>query len=228
MDSGVAHSTSPFHTLDAFDGTRLATMMDVMDEIAAGDVEAWSAFLHQQPTLVKRLQEQGLTTPEEYSTIAWDDAMVLFTSCVEVTSEGRPLPLGDALTRERFGRFPSQDGSPLNYFLEFIRPNLSVTENDGQSIYDTIIASIRQLTLGCTEAYRGHDRYVNGFGGMRIHGYLSFDQVQELRRNLASRAYTVSQDEPIDGGLADVAKHLTSLLKAAERRRVGIVYRSHG
>ena len=69
--------------------------------------------------------------------------------------------------------------------------------------------------------------FEDGFGGMQIHGFLSADDVRELRKQLASRAWTASYDEPLDGGVADVAKHFSSLLKAAERRRVGMALRTH-
>ena len=62
---------------------------------------------------------------------------------------------------------------------------------------------------------------------MQIHGFLRAEEVRLLRKNLASRAWTASYEEPLDGGVADVAKHFTTLLKAAERRRVGLALRTH-
>ena len=153
--------------------------------------------------------------------------MILFTSCVELTNDGRPLPLGETMTRERFGRFPYGDGSALGYLLEFMRPNRSITDHDGQSIYDGLVQLLEQLAHGCEEQQRGHQRFEDGFGGMRIHGFLRAEEVRLLRKNLASRAWTASYEEPLDGGVADVAKHFTTLLKAAERRRVGLALRTH-
>ena len=153
--------------------------------------------------------------------------MILFTSCVELTNDGRPLPLGETMTRERFGRFPYGDGSALGYLLEFMRPNRSITDHDGQSIYDGLVQLLEQLAHGCEEQQRGHQRFEDGFGGMQIHGFLRAEEVRQLRKNLASRAWTASYEEPLDGGVADVAKHFTTLLKAAERRRVGLALRTH-
>jgi len=62
---------------------------------------------------------------------------------------------------------------------------------------------------------------------MQIHGYLTAEGVHQLRKDFANRAWTASYEEPLDGGVADVAKHLSELLKAAERRRVGLALRSH-
>ena len=62
---------------------------------------------------------------------------------------------------------------------------------------------------------------------MQIHGFLSAEDVKKLRQNFATRVWTASYDEPLDGGVADVAKHFTTLLKAAERRAVGLALRTH-
>ena len=86
---------------------------------------------------------------------------------------------------------------------------------------------MEQLNDGLTEAHHGHDGYESGFGGLQMLGHLSASEVGELRRLLAGRSWTVSYEEPFDGGVADIAKHFTTLLKAAERRDVGLVHRRH-
>ncbi len=227
MDELSASTTTPFYTLDAFDGRLAAETMRAIEHAINSECEPWTRLMEQDPELRQRLVDQGIAEPEQFATIQWDAATLLFTMCVELASDGRPLPIGETLTKERFGRFPHGNGSALAYLLEYIRPNRSVTEHDGQSIYDDLIELLKQLAEGCTEPHRGHDMFENGFGGMRICGYLSAEDVQLLRRHLASRAWTVSYDEPLDGGVADVAKHFTTLLKAAERRRVGLAFRTH-
>lgn len=227
MDEHAQASTSAFYTLDAFNGELALDVMRAIEAGCAGDGTAWKELLAEHEPLSKRLKDQGVAQPEEFSSIGWDPATLLFTSCVELNSDGRPLTLGERLTRERFGRFPYGDGSALGYFLEFIRPNRSITDNDGQAIYDGILDGLNLLAHGCEEQTRGHTMFEDGFGGMRIHGYLSATSVRDLRKQLASRAWTASFDEPLDGGVADVAKHFTALLKAAERRRVGMILRTH-
>jgi hypothetical protein len=227
MDEKALSTTSPFYTLDAFNGDRAPAVMQAIEAAMQADDHLWQMLIQNDGALENRLKEQGVQTPEAFQSIKWDNAMLLFTSCVELTNDGRPLHLGETLTRERFGRFPHGEGSALAYLLEHIRPNRSITDNDGQALYDRMINGLEQLSHGCQDAYRGHDRFENGSGGMRIHGYLSTDEVQQLRKDFASRAWTASYDEPLDGGVADVAKHLSALLKAAERRRVGLALRSH-
>lgn len=227
MDDEVQASTTAFFTLDAFNGDLASLVMTALEGAMQGNEEGWNHLVETQPDFKQRMTEQGIQNPASFSSIKWDPAMILFTSCVELTNDGRPLPLGETMTRERFGRFPHGDGSALGYFLEFIRPNRSITDHDGQSIYDELIQHLEQLAHGCEEQQRGHQRFEDGFGGMQIHGFLRADEVRQLRKNLASRAWTASYDEPLDGGVADVAKHFTTLLKAAERRRVGLALRTH-
>lgn len=227
MDEEIQASTTAFFTLDAFDGDLALPLMAAIEQAMNGDEQEWNNLVEAQPTLKERLIQQGIETPSSFATIRWDPAMILFTSCVELTNDGRPLPLGETMTRERFGRFPYGDGSALGYLLEFMRPNRSITDHDGQSIYDGLVQLLEQLAHGCEEQQRGHQRFEDGFGGMRIHGFLRAEEVRLLRKNLASRAWTASYEEPLDGGVADVAKHFTTLLKAAERRRVGLALRTH-
>ena len=227
MDEEIQASTTAFFTLDAFDGDLASPLMAAIEQAMNGDEQEWSNLVEAQPTLKERLIQQGIETPSSFATIRWDPAMILFTSCVELTNDGRPLPLGETMTRERFGRFPYGDGSALGYLLEFMRPNRSITDHDGQSIYDGLVQLLDQLAHGCEEQQRGHQRFEDGVGGMQIHGFLRAEEVRLLRKNLASRARTASYEEPLDGGVADVAKHFTTLLKAAERRRVGLALRTH-
>ena len=227
MDEEIQASTTAFFTLDAFDGDLASPLMAAIEQAMNGDEQEWNNLVEAHPTLRERLIQQGIETPSSFTTIRWDPAMILFTSCVELTNDGRPLPLGETMTRERFGRFPYGDGSALGYLLEFMRPNRSITDHDGQSIYDGLVQLIEQLAHGCEEQQRGHQRFEDGFGGMQIHGFLRAEEVRLLRKNLASRAWTASYEEPLDGGVADVAKHFTTLLKAAERRRVGLALRTH-
>jgi hypothetical protein len=227
MDERALSTTSPFYTLDAFNGERATAVMLAIEAAMQGNGHLWEELVKNDDLLAKRLRDQGLESPESFSSIQWDNAMLLFTACVELTNDGRPLALGETLTRERFGRFPYGNGSAMAYLLEHIRPNRSITDNDGQALYDRMVDGLEHLSHACQDAYRGHDQYENGFGGMQIHGYLTAEAVHQLRKDFASRAWTASYEEPLDGGVADVAKHLSALLKAAERRRVGLALRTH-
>jgi hypothetical protein len=227
MDERIQATTSPFFTLDAFDGDLAIMVMEAIEKASSGEEKAWTELVEGNADLRERLTSQGIAKPESFTAIRWDAANLLFTCCVQLDRDGRPYTVGDRLTRERFGRFPYGDGSALGYLLEFMRPNRSITDHDGQSIYDQILEELNNLAVRCTEERRGHTNFERGFGGMSLLGFITAEGIQLLRKNLSSRAWTASYEEPLDGGVADVAKHLLTLLKGAERRGVGIALRIH-
>lgn len=53
------------------------------------------------------------------------------------------------------------------------------------------------------------------------------DEVGNLRRLLMTGAWGVSADEPYDGGVREVVKHLVVILRGAQARGVGVLLRSH-
>ena len=62
---------------------------------------------------------------------------------------------------------------------------------------------------------------------MNILGFLSLEEVIEMRKMLAGRNWSVASDEPLDGGVRDAIKHLIAMLRAAERIDSGILHRAH-
>ena len=227
MDELPLASTTPFYTLDASNGDLAESIVLALHDENSGIHDTWKKLVESDSSLSQRLISQGIDKPETRSEIDWDDSTLLFTSTIELSKDGRPLPLGEFLTRERFGRFPWNDGSLLGYFLTYIRPNRALTENDGVDIYDTIVSLLTKLTSNCSDQHLGHSDFEEGFGGLSIKGFLTSEEVKLLRRNLSSRTWTASYDEPLDGGVADAAKHFMTLLKAAERRNVGVMLRIH-
>ena len=65
------------------------------------------------------------------------------------------------------------------------------------------------------------------FGRLEMRGWLTLEEVTELRKALTSKCWMPSADEPLDGGCQDAAKHLVALLRAAEKRYCGVVFRVH-
>ena len=98
--------TSPFITLDACDGLRAEAVVLALESAANGDNAMWSALVGSDEEFRTRLQEQGISNPDSRTSISWDDATILFIGCVELSKEGKPLPIGDGILREKVGRFP--------------------------------------------------------------------------------------------------------------------------
>jgi hypothetical protein len=174
-----------------------------------------------------RLRQQGLENPQDRKSTKWDDATLLFISCLEMDNSGQNYSLGDGRIRDRFGRFPWGDGSSLNYLLEFIRPPLTNSAIVERISIEEIVDLIQKLSAQCSEEVMGHNNYQSGIGGLKVLGFLDSREVYTLRKGLAGRGWGVSGDEPLDGGVRDIVKHFSTILKAAERNGVGIVLRSH-
>jgi hypothetical protein len=66
-----------------------------------------------------------------------------------------------------------------------------------------------------------------GSSGLVLRGWLDGKEIKQLRLAITSRLWTPAADEPLDGGCHDAAKHLLALLRAAEKRRVGVLLRAH-
>lgn len=218
--------TSPFITLDACNGNRAEAVLNALESAANGDESMWNTLITNDEEFKMRLVEQGISDPEKRSSISWDDATVLFIGCVELSKDGKPLPIGDGILREKVGRFPWGNGSLLNYMHEFIRPNEQRGSKNVDG-YEKIVTLIENLSQRCGPSHVGHERYHNGQAGLNIRGFLSKEQVRELRLALSGRSWSVTADEPIDGGMRDVSRNLIAVLRAAERRDVGMFLRSH-
>ena len=87
--------TSPFITLDACDGIRAEAVVLALESAANGDESLWSALISSDEEFKIRLQEQGIDNPDKRSSISWDDATLLFIGCVELSKEGKSIPIGD-------------------------------------------------------------------------------------------------------------------------------------
>ena len=171
------NTTTAFITLDAFDGQKALKVIAALEKCHDDDYTGWNALISDDDELRTRLCQQGLENPQDRKSVKWDDATLLFVSCIKTDKSGQNYSLGDGRIRDRFGRFPWGDGSSLNYLLEFIRPPLT-----NSAIIERISIEVIVGLLG---------------------------------------------DEPLDGGVRDIVKHLSTILKAAERNGVGIVMRSH-
>ena len=202
--------TSPFLTLDAINAIRFSGMIAVLE-----GTKDWDEILDED--LETRLQSQGMENISNRDSIPWDDATLLFTACVDLGQRGEGTTLQAGVSNERFGRFPYGDGSPLSYILEWIRPSAKKSE-----YFETIISHIEYLQNRIPKNMQ------NGIGGLDIRGWLGTEEIKTLRIAITSQRWTPAADEPLDGGCHDAAKHLLALLRAAEKRRVGVLLRAHG
>ena len=62
---------------------------------------------------------------------------------------------------------------------------------------------------------------------MELLVWLNHEEVQLLLNSMQSGKWAIKSNETIDGGVRDSLRHLQSLLKAANRRKCGILMRRH-
>ncbi len=204
-------STTPFLTIDPMVSNRLES---VYSALLDGD---WKSLILSDGELKERLQSQGVENPEDRSSIKWDDANIFFLSCVDLSPIGQPLPLEAGMSKERFGRFPFGNGSPLTYLREWIRD--SKRNPESLEILSELLEKLDSRMSGTSME--------RGIGRLDLRGWLTLNETIELRKALTSKCWMPAASEPLDGGCQDAAKHLLALLRAAEKRRCGILLRVH-
>ena len=204
-------ATTAFFTLDPMVSDRLEPAF------AAISGNGWSKLIANDSELRSRLESQGVDNPEQRDSISWDDANLFFLSCIQLTSIGKPMPLEAGISRERFGRFPFGDGSPISYLRDWIRDSRRKPE---------VLEQLSDLMEKLATRMSGTSME-KGFGRLEMRGWLTVEEVTELRKALTSKCWMPSADEPLDGGCQDAAKHLVALLRAAEKRYCGVVFRVH-
>ena len=101
-----------------------ANIRDSFTNEQGKNVQSWIKLIQENPSLEQRLIRSGLSQPVNLETISWDDSMILFLCSINVDEEGKPIGIGESLKREKFGRFPFDDGSLQIILIEFLRPNV--------------------------------------------------------------------------------------------------------
>ncbi len=218
-------TTTAFYTLHSCDGEialRISEILSLGDKTKS---QSWIKLIRENPSLKQRLVDQGIDQPLNLNSITWDDSMILFLCSISVDDEGKPMGIGESLKREKFGRFPFNDGSLTNYLIEFLRPNVRVSNS--HKMFERILTLLRKLSSFNHDGDYTHPRFNGGMGGMNILGFLSLEEVVEIRRLLSGRNWSVASDEPLDGGVRDAIKHLLAMLRAAERIDSGVMHRAH-
>ena len=84
-----------------------------------------------------------------------------------------------------------------------------------------------KLTNGLSSENLGEEGFDRGFAGMELLGWLNHEEVKLLLKSLQSGKWVIKSNETIDGGVRDSLRHLQALLKAANRRKCGILMRRH-
>ena len=148
-----------------------------------------------------------------------DRATSLFISVLDWQDSGdAPRALDGGHSRERLGRFPSNDGNAIEYLIEF------TIERKGEA---SLHALLGKLGRGLIEGGVERSEFCAGSGGMELLGWLEVSDVIELRKEIERGGWSVKSDEPLDGGVQDAFRHLLVFLRSASKRELGILMRRH-
>jgi len=147
-----------------------------------------------------------------------DPATMLFLSLIDWQKGGNaPAPLDTGHSRERLGRFPTEDGNAIEYILSYTK-----VSNDGD-----LHSLLSKLSRGLMGGESGEEGFSIGTAGMEILGWLDNGNISDLRKEIESGKWSVKSTEPFDGGVQDAFRHLLTILRAAERRDCGLLMRRH-
>ena len=144
--------------------------------------------------------------------------MLLFISVLDWQDDWSvPRSLDGGHSRERLGRFPSEDGNGIEYLLRHTK------EGEGSELHRLL----GKLCRGLNEDLFGHSGFNEGSGGIEMLGWLDEGDVAGLRREIEKGGWSIKSDEPLDGGVQDAFRHLLVFLRAAVKRKCGILMRRH-
>ena len=149
----------------------------------------------------------------------FDPATMLFVSSLDwKESGGTPEQLCKNNIREKIGRFPTNDGNSIKYLLQY-----TSLDDGSNKLHDMLF----KLMNGLSEENLGHPGFQKGIGGLELMGWLNSEEVIKLIKTIKSSEWSISADEPFDGGVQEIIRHLMMILTVAERRSCGILMRKH-
>ena len=149
----------------------------------------------------------------------FDPATMLFVSSLDWReSGGTPEQLCKNNIREKIGRFPTNDGNSIKYLLRY-----TSLDDGSNKLHDMLF----KLMNGLSEENLGHPGFQKGIGGLELMGWLNSEEVIKLIKTIKSSEWSISADEPFDGGVQEIIRHLMMILTVAERRSCGILMRKH-
>ena len=162
---------------------------------------------------------QGVPALSEGVGAPVDPATMLMLTLMDWQKGGRaPIPLDSGHSRERLGRFPSEDGNAIEYLLTY-------TKEGGDS--HCLHRLLEKLGRGLCEESLREPEFSTGAGGIELLGWIDESEVLELRKEIERGAWSVDSEEPIDGGVQDAFRHLLVILRSADRRGCGLLMRRH-
>ena len=164
-------------------------------------------------------RSSSLPILKEGEGVRFDRATMLFLASLDWKETGStPEQLCKNNIKEKIGRFPTSDGNAIKYLLK----NTSLDSDDNK--FHEVLS---KLMNGLSEDSLGFSGFQRGMGGLELMGWLSSEEVVETLKIIKDGEWSISADEPYDGGVQEIIRHLVMILRVAERRSCGILMRRH-
>jgi hypothetical protein len=212
-------NTNPFHSFTLVRGDISDRYIEALDKAAEGDDSELLSLISSDSKLANNLSLQECALADGRSQCSKSDSTLLMVGLTPLDGYGERLHFpSDSKVRERLGRYPWGDGNPLSYLRTW-------SGNPPDSPEDIMIL-LDKLDEGLSEKIRGHDRFEKSSFGA-LHGLLNIDETKTLERLLSAGSFKVRADEPLDGGVADIMRHLKIVVRIAVKNDVGLLHYSH-
>ena len=212
-------NTNPFHTFTIVRGDGSEQYIEALENASDGDDSELLSLINSASQLANNLTLQECDLTEGRKECSKSDSALLMVGLTPLDDFGERLHFPtDSKVRERLGRYPWGDGNPLSYLRTW-------SGNPPESPEDVMIL-LDKLDEGLSEKIRGHDRFEKSSFGT-LHGILNSDETKTLERLLSSGSFKVRADEPLDGGVADIMRHLKIVVRIAVKNNLGLLHYSH-
>ena len=210
---------APFHSFSPIRSDIALLLIEGLESASDGDDGLLEALLSSDEGLSEIFRTEGCDWSNGRENCKQSDSNLLLVGLTLLDSDDRRItPFDDGQARERLGRFPWEDGNPLSYLKAWSgTPEESNTD---------VMLLFEELDENLGDLARGHDRFENAAFG-KLHGYLDSKQVDELERAFSKGDFIVRADEPLDGGVNEIVRQLTRVLRHASKHGGGILHFSH-
>lgn len=221
MISGA--STNPFHLFALIRGDIPALLVDALEEAHNGNEKPLADLLSKDTVLATTFKDEDCSLSAGRNGCPKSDSTLLFIGLTPLDENRERVRMErHPLARERLGRYPYGDGNALTYLLEWAsRTDL---ERGGKS--GDFPALIDKLNSELRFEKRGHKRFCEG-DYADLWGYLTGEECEELDKLLRKGEFKILADEPLDGGVADITRHLKSVVRSAARHKLGLLHYTH-
>ncbi len=217
------NTTNPFHVFTLIRGDIPCALVAALEEAHRGNEAQLARLLSSDSALAAIFEKENCSFSAGRKGCKKSDSTLLFIGLTALDESGERMRIDDnQQTRERLGRYDTEDGNALNYLLMWSGDSDSTT----QTGEDGFLTLIEKLNSRLSAEGRGHSRFSQG-DFHDLQGYLTEGECVSLDSMLRKGQFKVLADEPLDGGVADIVRQLKIVVRCAARNGLGLLHYTH-